>query len=331
MKIVMSNIGSASFLLSQQVPVAWEGHVIPGAERQVWVYEMASILQQQVSPDDERGMIYTLSKTEEQLKLHITAEEPLLICEVILKGSVLHTTGSKTFEVGAGHFTIIYAPQANLYTEVKTAHLNEIIHFFYRPQLVLPLLKYYPLLNKFCQAVNLNESALISEDPLVITAGMLDICGQLLQAPFAPAIKRFHAERMETLLSFALQAVSLHISVFTSFSTKDVENIYAAKKFIDSHLTQHHTISQLARKIGMNEQKLKAGFKTIFGLGPFAYLQRERLAIAKAQLEETRRSVKAIASSAGYKYVNNFCVAFKRTFGITPSEIRKQRQKKDEK
>ena len=99
--------------------------------------------------------------------------------------------------------------------------------------------------------------------------------------------------------------------------------IFAAKEFIDSHLSTHYSILQIAREVGINEQDLKKGFKELFGKGMFEYLLSERLAIARIKIEDTTKPVKEIAYVAGYKSAGNFSTAFKKKFGKTPLAWRK--------
>jgi AraC-like DNA-binding protein len=108
------------------------------------------------------------------------------------------------------------------------------------------------------------------------------------------------------------------------FSLDEIERIYAAKELIDSNLPRHFSIFQIAAHVALNEQKLKEGFKEIFGKGLFGYLQDQLLKIAQIEIEQTNRSVKQIAARAGYKKANNFSAAFKKKFGLSPSQWKKQ-------
>ncbi len=105
------------------------------------------------------------------------------------------------------------------------------------------------------------------------------------------------------------------------------ELIYAAKEFIDSHLSTHYSILQIAREIGINEQDLKKGFKELFGKGMFEYLLSERLTIARVKIEDTTKPVKEIAYAAGYKSAGNFSTAFKKKFGKNPLAWRRDYKK----
>ncbi|QEC69308.1 helix-turn-helix domain-containing protein [Panacibacter ginsenosidivorans] len=325
-KIVITNPDKASIFSAQKVPAIWEDQLIPGATIQAWIYETAEVLQQQVLPNPSIQMIYTLLKSKQHLDLHIMSDDPVLICEVLLKGSVTHKADKKAIEINAGHFNLMYAPRPDLYTFLQPVALLRGMQFFFNPHYILPLTKQYPLLETFSEGINRNQTVFVSERPVAITPAMSDIIEQLAHAPYAPAIRRFHEEHILAFLSHALAAASLQLSSCISFSQADAESIYSAKKIIDMHLSQHYTIPQLCRKILLNEDKLKTGFKAIFGMGPFAYQKMERLRLAKAKLEQTRIPVKAIASGAGYKYMNNFSIAFKNVFGITPFELRKEQK-----
>ncbi len=114
------------------------------------------------------------------------------------------------------------------------------------------------------------------------------------------------------------QQVSLRLNA------RDTEAIRRVQELITTDLTQHYTIPALARKVHVNECKLKAGFRTMYGKGIWTYLSDLRLQKARQQLAETELSVKEVAFGLGYRYVANFVTCFKRKWGCTPGEIRRE-------
>jgi AraC-like DNA-binding protein len=104
----------------------------------------------------------------------------------------------------------------------------------------------------------------------------------------------------------------------------DIVCLDTAKNLIEKNLHFHYTIQELAKEIGMNEWKLKKGFKQVFGMGPFEYLVNARMEKAKSLLSETKKSLKQIARSLGYKYPNNFITAFEKKFEQSPANFKKQ-------
>lgn len=63
----------------------------------------------------------------------------------------------------------------------------------------------------------------------------------------------------------------------------------------------------------------------MFGTTVLGYVQSLRLEQAKQLLIETNLTIIEIASQVGYESLSHFGYLFKRQFGITPREYRKQK------
>lgn len=83
-------------------------------------------------------------------------------------------------------------------------------------------------------------------------------------------------------------------------------------------------LDQLARQYGINEYKLKCGFRDLFDTTVFRLQRRERLKKAKTLVVNTKKPFKAIARSIGYN-LTHFYKAFKEEYGKTPGALRKGR------
>lgn len=103
----------------------------------------------------------------------------------------------------------------------------------------------------------------------------------------------------------------------------DIECLYGAQEMISADLSRHYTIEQIAGRVGLSATKLKKGFKELFKMTLFEYLETERMEKAKVLMRSTDKSIKQICGLVGFKYVNNFRRAFKRKFGLSPHEWQK--------
>lgn len=102
----------------------------------------------------------------------------------------------------------------------------------------------------------------------------------------------------------------------------DVPAIELAKSLIDRDPVSHIHIPMLADKAGINEFKLKVGFRELFQTSPYQYRLRLCLEKAKILLEETDDTIDQIASKVGFDTYNGFSTAFKKAFSIAPTEYR---------
>ena len=102
----------------------------------------------------------------------------------------------------------------------------------------------------------------------------------------------------------------------------DVPALELAKAIIDKDPASHIHIPMLAVKAGINEFKLKIGFRELFRTSPYQYRLRLCLEKAKTLLEETDDTIDQIASKVGFNTYNGFSTAFKKAFSIAPTEYR---------
>lgn len=105
------------------------------------------------------------------------------------------------------------------------------------------------------------------------------------------------------------------------------EDIKAAQK-VESILTNDvtvlpPTIKELAKTVAMSESKLKKIFKSVYGLPPYEYFQKQRMQKAKMMLLSGNYSIKDVGYTLGYSNLSNFTLAFKKEFGQLPSEVLK--------
>ncbi|OQP54351.1 hypothetical protein A4H97_22995 [Niastella yeongjuensis] len=107
-------------------------------------------------------------------------------------------------------------------------------------------------------------------------------------------------------------------------SKQDITYIRQAKTILDENFDQHITIPHLARQVGINEAKLKEGFKELYGNPIHTYLQHLRLEKARQLLLTTSMAITDITYHIGYSHVTHFTSLFKKEFGLTPSEWRKE-------
>ena len=102
----------------------------------------------------------------------------------------------------------------------------------------------------------------------------------------------------------------------------DVPALELAKSIIDKDPFSHIHIPMLAGRAGINEFKLKVGFRELFQTSPYQYRLHLCLERAKVLLEETDDTIDQIASRVGFDTYNGFSTAFKKAYGFAPTEYR---------
>jgi AraC-like DNA-binding protein len=76
----------------------------------------------------------------------------------------------------------------------------------------------------------------------------------------------------------------------------------------------------LAQQVGVSDRTLQRGFQVLFNTTITGYLKLRRLEQAEQLLRQGNYTVAEVANLVGYGHLGHFATAFKRQFGITPSQ-----------
>jgi AraC-like DNA-binding protein len=93
--------------------------------------------------------------------------------------------------------------------------------------------------------------------------------------------------------------------------------------YICANLDAAITRDDLAEKAGMPIRSLSRAFEKNYGLGPMAFVRQRRLDACFVQLRGSDReitTVTEVAMSFGFWHIGKFAIAYRETFGESPSE-----------
>ena len=95
------------------------------------------------------------------------------------------------------------------------------------------------------------------------------------------------------------------------------------RRYMEEHLDEPLTISTLSRRACLSATTFKAGFRRLYGLPVHAWLRQRRMERAAELLRSSALSVLGVAQSVGYGSASQFTAAFRRQYGVTPVQYRK--------
>jgi AraC family transcriptional regulator, transcriptional activator of the genes for pyochelin and ferripyochelin receptors len=153
------------------------------------------------------------------------------------------------------------------------------------------------------------------------TLAMQQTLQQILHCPYQGIMQQMYleAKALELLtLQFSNWTQSRDIHSLSKLRKDDIERLYAAKDILINQVNHPPSLLELARQTGLNERKLKQGFRQVFGTTVFGYLQDYRLHQAQDLLKKQDISIARVAASVGYTNPEAFSVAFRRKFGMNP-------------
>jgi AraC-like DNA-binding protein len=103
---------------------------------------------------------------------------------------------------------------------------------------------------------------------------------------------------------------------------EDIDKMHLAREILQQRIQHPPSLVELARLCGLNEFKLKKGFREVFGTTVFGYFNMLRLEQAHLLLCNTSFSISEIAYQTGWAHPQHFTRAFKKHYGITPGQAR---------
>ncbi|AFM23198.1 helix-turn-helix transcriptional regulator [Desulfomonile tiedjei] len=150
---------------------------------------------------------------------------------------------------------------------------------------------------------------------------------QILQCPLEGVARRLFMEsKALEMIAYELEEFSGNVSGAKVIrNLQETERLYRAKSILEAEFVNPPALFQLSRRIGLNDFKLKAGFREVFGNTVFGYVRQLRMEKARALLEGSDLSVTQIALEVGYNSFGHFAAAFRKSFGIPPSQYRRTR------
>jgi len=100
-------------------------------------------------------------------------------------------------------------------------------------------------------------------------------------------------------------------------SLKEIEFILSEKQ-----LEKFPSIKELSRVALMSSTKLKKRFKDVYGMKLYEFYNFNRLTKAKQWIETGETNIKGAAYKIGFSNLSNFSKAFKKEFGLLPSQLK---------
>ncbi|MCF6404712.1 AraC family transcriptional regulator [Chitinophaga filiformis] len=159
-----------------------------------------------------------------------------------------------------------------------------------------------------------------------ITSRMLMVLEEIRRCQFTGGVKKLF------LQSKALELLALQCEQYerveqvrvdaVPISAADREKIHYAKDLLLKSMQNPPSLAELSRSAGLNEFKLKNGFRQVFDNTVFGYLNDHRMDYARKMIVTQEYSLTEIAEQLGFSSIQHFSLAFKKKFGVSPSKIK---------
>ncbi len=229
----------------------------------------------------------------------------------------------KPFELGKYQHNLFYSQNGEGTLKNEELYINTFMIQF-NPDAFLRLTQdANDVLKRFGDNVMEGKAVALSDHSLYMDINMLNAINSIVNCKYQDDLKKMFllSKSIELLVLQAEAYNTLHSPSPKYLKTEyDKERIVYAREYLVQHLDMPPSLGDLARVAGINEYKLKRGFKEMFGNTVFGYLAETRLELAKTDLLEKKKSAGEIAFELGYSSVQHFSTAFKKKFGVPPTK-----------
>ena len=254
---------------------------------------------------------------------------PVFSMDFVSQGTVEYETGNNKKVISNSGTNNIWSLNSGYFgysTYKKDVNTSGFAIYFYDNFMKELTNKYPELLNEIYMKFISGESFSLNPYYQFTSMEMMHIISQIRNAKLMGKTSQIYTEaKILELLALQLQQGSeskVEYSNAYCKNAQDIEKIHEAKRLLIADLNQSLSIRSLSRKVGINENKLKYGFKEVYNHTIFGYLFDYKMDLACKLLLDTQKNIVDIADQCGYEYASHFTTAFKRRFGIAPRDFR---------
>lgn len=226
----------------------------------------------------------------------------------------------------ANQHNIVYANQMKGQMQWESTG-NEICEINFAPHLFKRFLPEESFLfEQFQKAIDKGSSGQLNPHNSHISHQMYQLLHEIMQCNRKGMFKKMFLEAKVIellLLQFEQLGEAKSNSSSSSLKKSDVDKIYAVREYLLNNLDTTCSLISLALHVGTNEFTLKKGFKELFGTTVFGFWNDAKMEQAKIMLTEQQMSVGEVSCHTGYKNQRHFSAAFKRKYGILPSQLKR--------
>lgn len=237
-----------------------------------------------------------------------------------------HKQLNQSFTSLAGRHNVMYSKGFDITVQNKSLELETFGIQFPAELFVQYTQHSNDQLKLFCESILRGESSLLSEQWPIIDMGMRRVIDEMRNCQYAGGMRKlFFLSKSLELLVLTAEAHQPKLSTRNRFikNNADKDKIMAAHELVTQRIDNPPNLSELARAVGINEYKLKGGFKELFHTTVFGYIREYRLQLAQQYLRDSDQNAAEIANQLGYASPQHFNNAFKKRFGMTPRSLRK--------
>ena len=238
--------------------------------------------------------------------------------------------GAAAFSFNQGHYVLplkeensllLYNPQQDLPISLSLQKHSWLI------SILLPINKFHELFSTEASYITFlsdeNKDRKYYKDGK-ITPSIAIVLNQLINYNLHPSIKPlyFKGKAYELLSLYFNRPADADVEQCPFLADEEnVSKIKKAKEIVISRMFEPPTLQELADEINLPINRLKEGFKQIYGDSVFSFLFDYKMEFARQLLATGAHNVNEVGLKVGYSASSHFISAFKKKFGTTPKKF----------
>ncbi|NGX83217.1 AraC family transcriptional regulator [Aequorivita sp. KMM 9714] len=229
--------------------------------------------------------------------------------------------GNYVLPIKENNSLLLYNPQRDLPLDLHVTPNTWVL------SVLLPINKFHSFFSTEADYITfLNEEnkdrKYYKDSP--ISPSMAIVLNQLMNYNLHPTIKPlyFKGKAYELLSLYFNRPADADIEQCPFLADEvNISKIKQAKQIIISRMAEPPTLQQLADEINLPINRLKEGFKQIYGDSVFSFLFDYKMEVARQLLATGSHNVNEVGLKVGYSTSSHFISAFKKKFGTTPKKF----------
>ncbi len=240
-----------------------------------------------------------------------------------IKGSAsfVFNDGNYKLPIQEDHSLLLYNPQRDLPINLVLEKHSWLI------SVLLPINKFHSLFSNEANYITfLNEENIDRKyyKDGSISPSMSIVLNQFMNYNLHPTIKPlyFKGKAYELISLYFNRPIDADMEQCPFLADEDnVSKIKKAKQIMISRMAEPPTLQELAEEINLPINRLKEGFKQIYGDSVFSFLFDYKMEVARQLLATGSHNVNEVGLKIGYSTSSHFIAAFKKKFGTTPKKF----------
>ena len=238
--------------------------------------------------------------------------------------------GSATFVFNDGNYTLPIREDNSLllYNPQRDLPLNLVLNkHSWVLSVLLPINKFHSLFSTEANYITFlneeNKDRKYYKDATV-SPSMAIVLNQLMNYNLHPTIKPlyFKGKAYELISLYFNRPADADVEQCPFLADEDnVSKIKKAKQIMIARMAEPPSLQALADEINLPINRLKEGFKQIYGDSVFSFLFDYKMEVARQLLATGTHNVNEVGLKIGYSTSSHFIAAFKKKFGTTPKKF----------